>query len=227
MITSNINEILLKNEINEANKTTNLQSNFLNTLNTLSTLKSSSQNEARLIRDDSLTYLNIKGISLEEIDTLFKDEESKNMAKNLRIATLFTQDEILGQALFNTVLCQPFNLGYSYLFDRYEDKNNFLNSDSSLADLLNSSISNKLDNGNKKTTDVISQDRLDEILTTINSFNFISALSTTSKDQYGRYKDDEDNDYSFLYNDYSLKYQELIYKYEEIQAHNRNIIKQF
>ena len=221
MITSNINEILLKNEISEAKKTTNLQSNFLNTLRT------SSQNEATVIRDDSLTYSNIKGISLEEIDSLFEDEESKNMAKNLRISTLFTQDEILGQALFNTVLGQPFNLGYSYLFDRYEDKNNFLNSDSSLSDLLHNSISNKLDNGNKKATDVISQDRLDEILTTVNSFNFISALSTTSKDQYGRYKDDEDNDYSFLYNDYSLKYQELIYKYEEIQAHNRNIIKQF
>lgn len=221
MITSNINEILLKNEISEAKKTTNLQSNFLNTLRT------SSQNEATVIRDDSLTYSNIKGISLEEIDSLFEDEESKNMAKNLRISTLFTQDEILGQALFNTVLGQPFNLGYSYLFDRYEDKNNFLNSDSSLSDLLHNSISNKLDNGNKKATDVISQDRLDEILTTVNSFNFISALSTTSKDQYGRYKDDEDNDYSFLYNDYSLKYKELIYKYEEIQAHNRNIIKQF
>lgn len=221
MITSNINEILLKNGISEAKNTTNLQSNFLNTLRT------SSQNEATVIRDDSLTYSNIKGISLEEIDSLFEDEESKNMAKNLRISTLFTQDEILGQALFNTVLGQPFNLGYSYLFDRYEDKNNFLNSDSSLSDLLHNSISNKLDNGNKKATDVISQDRLDEILTTVSSFNFISALSTTSKDQYGRYKDDEDNDYSFLYNDYSLKYKELIYKYEEIQARNRNIIKQF
>jgi len=222
MITSNINEILLKNEITESNNNLNSSNDFLNTLTSTKI-----ENSSDITRDNSLTYSNIKGISLEEIDTLFEDEESRNMAKNLRLATLFTEDETLGQALFNTVMGEPFELGYSYLYDRYEDKNSFFNTDSSLADLLHSSISNKLDTGNKKTSDVISQDRLDEILTTVNSFNFVSALSTTSKDQYGKYKDDEDNDYSFLYNDYALKYQELIYKYEEIDLYNKNIIKQF
>jgi len=222
MITSNINEILLKNEITESNNNVNSSNDFLNTLTSTKI-----ENSSDITRDNSLTYSNIKGISLEEIDTLFEDEESRNMAKNLRLATLFTEDETLGQALFNTVMGEPFELGYSYLYDRYEDKNSFFNTDSSLADLLHSSISNKLDTGNKKTSDVISQDRLDEILTTVNSFNFVSALSTTSKDQYGKYKDDEDNDYSFLYNDYALKYQELIYKYEEIDLYNKNIIKQF
>ncbi|APW65602.1 hypothetical protein LPB137_06945 [Poseidonibacter parvus] len=222
MITSNINEILLKNEITESNNNVNSSNDFLNTLTSTKI-----ENSSDITRDNSLTYSNIKGISLEEIDTLFEDEESRNMAKNLRLATLFTEDETLGQALFNTVMGEPFELGYSYLYDRYEDKNSFFNTDSSLAELLHSSISNKLDTGNKKTSDVISQDRLDEILTTVNSFNFVSALSTTSKDQYGKYKDDEDNDYSFLYNDYALKYQELIYKYEEIDLYNKNIIKQF
>ncbi|WP_122893077.1 hypothetical protein [Arcobacter peruensis] len=222
MITSNINEILLKNEITESNNNKNPSNDFLNTLTSTKI-----ENSSDVKRDNSLTYSNIKGISLEEIDTLFEDEESNNIAKNLRLATLFTEDETLGQALFNTVMGEPFELGYSYLYDRYEDKNSFFNTDSSLADLLHSSISNKLDTGNKKTSDVISQDRLDEILTTVNSFNFVSALSTTSKDQYGKYKDDEDNDYSFLYNDYALKYQELLYKYEEIDLYNKNIIKQF
>jgi len=223
MISSTINEILLKNEITELNKTENSSIDFLNTLKN----SSQSDNSSDIIRDNSLTFTNIKGISLDEIDKLFEDEESKNMAKNLRLATLFTEDDTLGQALFNTVLGEPFELGYSYLYDRYEDKNSFFNTDSTLSELLHNSISNKLDIGNKKVTDVISQDRLDEILTTVNSFDFISALSTTSKDQYGRYEDDEDNDYSFLYNDYSLKYQELIYKYEEIDNYNKSIIKQF
>lgn len=226
MITSNINEILLKNEIKQSEKSINSDA-FLNSL--ISTSKTTNNDDTSINRNDSLTYENIKGITLEEIDTLFKDEESNQMAKNLRLATIFTQDDILGQALFNTVLGEPFDVGYSYLYDRYEDKNSFLNSSSSnsLADLLHSSISNKIDYGDKNTTDVISQDRLDEILTKVNSFSFVDALSSTTKDKYGRYKDEEENDYSFLYNDYALQYEQLKFKYEELDNINKNLIKQF
>ena len=226
MITSNINEILYKNELKESEKS--IKSNdFLNSL--ISTSKTEDSENKNIKRSDSLTYENIKGISLEEIDTIFKDEESKQIAKNLRLATLFTQDDILGQALFNTVLGQPFDLGHSYLYDRFEDKKSFLNTSSSnsLADLLHSSISNKIDNGDRKVTDVISQDRLDEILSSVNSFNFIDALSSTTKDEDGRYKDDEENNYSFLYNDYALQYEQLKFKYEELDNINKYLIKQF
>jgi hypothetical protein len=178
-------------------------------------------------KTDVLTYENIKGITLEEIDTLFKNEDDKNMAKNLRLSTLFSNDDYLSKALFKTVLGQAFNLGFSYLADRYEDKNMFLSlKNNSLSDLLFSSFTNKINNQNSKSTDVISQDRLDEILTAVNSFNFISSLSNTSKKGYDKYKD-EKNDYSFLYNDYNLKYQELLYKYQEFENINKNIIKQF
>ncbi len=221
MINSNINEIRFKALANQ-NNITSENSGFLNTIN------NTSSQDKNQTRTDALTFENIKGISIEEIDEIFKDEEKNQIAKNLRIATLFSQDDYLGQAMFNTVLGQPFNLGYSYLFDRYEDKHSYFssNKNNSLADLLHQTMTNKLDTGNKKPTDVISQDRLDEILTQVNSFNFISALSNTSKDQYGRYKD-EDNDYSFLYNDFSLQYEQLKYKYEELENINKNIIKQF
>ncbi|PRM97702.1 hypothetical protein AN286_07915 [Aliarcobacter cryaerophilus ATCC 43158] len=43
-------------------------------------------------RDDSLTFSNINGITLKEIDELFEDVEKKNLAKNLRLTTLFTND---------------------------------------------------------------------------------------------------------------------------------------
>ena len=100
---------------------------------------------------------------------------------------------------------QPFNVGFSYLSNSYEDKNMFLSSNTnSLADLLHESITQRVNNPNSNSTDVISQDRLDEILTKVNSFNFISALSNTSKKGYDKYKDKKD-DYSFLYNDYNLK----------------------
>ncbi|MAD41572.1 MAG: hypothetical protein CL623_04185 [Arcobacter sp.] len=226
MITSNINEILFKNEIKEVDKS--IKSNdFLNSL--ISTSKTTNNDDVSINRNNSLTYENIKGITLEEIDTFFKDEESNQMAKNLRLTTLFTQDDTLGQALFNTVLGEPFDIGYSYLYDRYEDKNSFLNTSSSnsLADLLYDSISKKIDNGDKKTTDIISQDRLDQILTKVNSFSFVDALSSTTRDEYGRYKDKEENDYSFLYNDYALQYEQLKFKYEELTNINKNLIKQF
>ncbi|MAC82812.1 MAG: hypothetical protein CL624_01625 [Arcobacter sp.] len=223
MITSTINEVLLKNELKESES-------LLKSKGFLDSLVSASKIEnINIPKTDSLTYDNIKGITLEEIEKIFVDDEDKIMAKNLRIATLFTEDTILGQALFNTVLGQTFDLGYSYLFDRYEDKNSFLNSSSSnsLADLLQSSISKKIDNNDKKVTDVISQDRLDEILTSVNSFDFLSALSTTTKDEYGRYKKEDENDYSFLYNDYALQYEQLKSKYEELDNINKNLIKQF
>jgi hypothetical protein len=222
MITSNID--LIKAQIATANNS-NISSNsglFLNNLINNSTTSTPSS------KTDSLSYENIKGITLEEIDTLFKNEDDKNMAKNLRIATLFSSDEYLSKALFNTVLGQPFNLGYSYLSDRYNDKSMFLSSKNSdnLFDLLHESISSKINNSNSKSTDVISQDKLDEILTKVNSFNFISALSNSSKKGYDKYKD-EKNDYSFLYNDYNLKYQELVYKYQELEDINKTLIKQY
>ena len=220
MITSNID--LIKAQIsNTINSTIGTTSNQF-----LSTLVNSS-NTTSSTRTNALTYENIKGISLEEINTLFINEDDKNMAKNLRLTTLFSNDDYLSKALFNTVLGQPFNLGYSYLSDRYNDKSMFLSSNSSsLADLLHESMTQKIVNSNAKSTDVISQDKLDEILTTVNSFNFISALSNTSKKGYDKYKDKK-NDYSFLYNDYNLKYQELVYKYQELENINKTLIKQY
>ncbi|MGE0050378.1 MAG: hypothetical protein AB7S49_02530 [Arcobacter sp.] len=189
---------------------------------------SSTNNTNSIVRTNDLTYENINGITLEEIDTLFENEDDKNMARNLRLATLFSSDENLSKALFNTVLGQPFNLGYTFLTDRYNDKNIFLSSNSSgsLFDLLEDSITNKINNTQTNSTDVISQDKLDEILTKVNSFDFLSALSSSSKKGYDKYKN-EKNDYSFLYNDYNLKYQELIYKYQDLENYNKNLIKQF
>ena len=221
MITSNINAIRATFQDTVTSTQNNTLTSFISTLVT-------NKEVSTTAKTDVLTYENIKGITLEEIDTLFKNEDNKNMAKNLRLATLFSNDDYLSKALFNTVLGQAFNLGFSYLTDRYEDKNMFLASKNSdnLFDLLHESISSKINNSNSKSTDVISQDKLDEILTKVKSFNFISALSNTSKKGYDKYKD-EKNDYSFLYNDYNLKYQELLYKYQEFENINKNIIKQF
>lgn len=221
MITSNIDSIMaqVSSSTNATNKITS--NTFLNNLVNNSALTQST------IKTNSLSYENIKGITLEEIDTLFTNEDDKNMAKNLRLATLFLSDDYLSKALFNTVLGQPFNIGFSYLSSSYEDKNMFLSSSkNSLADLLHESITQKVNNPNTNSTDVISQDKLDEILTKVNSFNFISALSNTSKKGYDKYKDKKD-DYSFLYNDYNLKYQELVYKYKELENINKTLIKQF
>lgn len=221
MITSNIDSIMaqVSSSTNATNKITS--NTFLNNLVNNSALTQST------IKTNSLSYENIKGITLEEIDTLFTNEDDKNMAKNLRLATLFLSDDYLSKALFNTVLGQPFNIGFSYLSSSYEDKNMFLSSSkNSLADLLHESITQKVNNPNTNSTDVISQDRLDEILTKVNSFNFISALSNISKKGYDKYEDKKD-DYSFLYNDYNLKYQELVYKYKELENINKTLIKQF
>lgn len=221
MITSNIDSILAKlnNTINS--ETQHSEESFKSNL-------VSNEQETQSLKTDALTFENIKGITPEEIDTLFKNENDKNMAKNLRIATLFTNDEHLSKALFNTVLGQSFNVGYSYLTDRYKDKDIFFNATNSdnLFDLLQESISAKINNKTTNSTDVIPQEQLDRVLTHVHSFNFVSALSNSSKRGYDKYKDDE-NDYSFLYADYNLKYQELMYKYQEQLDKSKTMIEQF
>ncbi|WP_072680232.1 hypothetical protein [Arcobacter sp. LA11] len=218
MITSNINEILLSSQLNQ-NLTNNNKELFLDSL------LNTKENKEK-VRTSDLTFNNIKGISLEEIETLFDNQEDKDMAKNLRLTTLFTEDKYLANALFNTVLGKPFELGYSYLFDMYEDKNTFFNSkNNSLSDLLHKSMTRRFEEDDKKPSDKISQNMIDKVLLAVNSFNFISTLSNSYKDQYDKYKDD--NEYSFLYNDYYLKYQELIYKYDEAKSIEESLISQF
>lgn len=222
MITSNINELELLANIKKDN---------LNNKNIdfIKDLKDSANEEFTTNKTSSLSYSNIKGISIQEIEHLFQNDNDKQMAKNLRLTTLFTSDEKLSQALFNTVLGYPFDVGYSFLNDRYNDKHNYfssLNGKSKLSDLLHDSITDKINNKSLKVTDQISQEKLDEILLEINSFSFLDAMRNTSKDQYDRYKD-EDDDYSFLYYDYNLQYQELIYKYKDLEEKTNNFISQF
>lgn len=217
MITSNIEQIILSSKINNEIEKNN-QEAFLNTL-------IDSKEEKSSQKTDELIYENIKGISLEEIETLFTSSEDKNLAKNLRLATLFTEDKYLGKALFNTVLGKPFDIGYNYLFDMYEDKDLFFKSkDNSLADLLHESVTNRFDE-DKKPYEKISQSKINEILAAVNSFSFVDALSSGYKDKYDKYKDD--NQYSFLYNDYYMKYQELSYKYNDLKNFDKSLIEQF
>jgi len=218
MITSNINELLFRTKLNQKEDSNNKRL-FLDSL------INQKVNENK-IRTDDFSFENIKGISLEEIDSLFKTEEDKEKAKNLRLTTLFSDDKYLSNALFNTVLGQPFDIGYSYLYDMYEDKNTFFNSKpDTLADLLHESMNSRIYDSDKKITDKIPQERINEILTAVNSFSFVDALSQGYNNQYDKYK--EDNQYSFLYNDYSLKYQELKYKYDELKSVDEKIINQY
>lgn len=178
-------------------------------------------------RDDSLTFFNINGITLKEIDELFKDVEKKNLAKNLRLTTLFTSDEKLANILFDTVLGKPFDIGFEYLSNRYSDKNNYLKSknsfgSSSLFDLLHKSMEYRLNSTNQSS---IRKEDLDDILLEVNSFDFISALSSSSKKGSNKYKNEEK--YSFLYKNYELEYKNIMEKYQDLDKKNLDIIKQF
>lgn len=107
---------------------------------------------------------------------LWETQEKKNLAKNLRLATLFTNDEKLANILFDTVLGKPFDSGFEYLSNRYSDKNSYLKSKSSfgsstLFDMLHKSMEYRLNSSNKSD---IKKEDLDDILLEINSFDFIS-----------------------------------------------------
>ncbi|MDX9961371.1 MAG: hypothetical protein RBS32_07870, partial [Aliarcobacter sp.] len=73
----------------------------------------------------------------------------------------------------------------------------------------------------------ISKEDLDEMLLKINSFNFVSALSSNAKKPYDKYDkyDKNKTDYSFLYNDFNLQYQELVYKHKQLENITKDINK--
>lgn len=98
MISSNYDILLFKTNVNN-----NLEKNIDNIFS--NSVENILNKDKR--RDNSLTFSNINGITLKEIDELFEDKEKKNLAKNLRLATLFTNDEKLANILFDTVLGKP------------------------------------------------------------------------------------------------------------------------
>jgi len=215
MITSNIQEILLKNNL--YNNNTQIKNEpFIDTL---------AQTSSELNFDD-ITYENILSLSLEQIETI-EDEDKKSLLKNLKLATMFSQDKNLSKAMYDSVLGKPFDLGYNYLYNMYEDKDLFFSSykKPNFSSLLTDIVSNRYDDGDKKITDKISQIKLNEILTVVNSFSFLDAFSSGYKDGYDKYKDE--NQYGFLYNDYYLQYQELMYKYQNNKNEELNILNNF
>ena len=219
MITSNINELLLKANI-QKDKTQKSETTFLDEVKNISV---NTQNSSKT---NSFSFENIDGITLEEIDSIFTNDKDKELAKNLRIATLFTEDKNLAKAMFNTVLGHPFSLGTTFLSNMYDDKHNYfksINSSTKLSDLLYETIVNKTSNQRLKPTEVISQEKLDEILLSVQSFDFLDTLSNSYKNSYEKYKDDEE-DYSFLYNDFNLQYEQLIEKYKEINNQNLRFV---
>jgi len=186
MISSNYDILLFKTNVNN-----NLEKNIDNIFS--NSVENILNKDKR--RDNSLTFSNINGITLKEIDELFEDKEKKNLAKNLRLATLFTNDEKLANILFDTVLGKPFDSGFEYL----SNKSSF--GSSTLFDMLHKSMEYRLNSSNKSD---IKKEDLDDILLEINSFDFISALSSSSKKGSKKYKDQEK--YSFLYKNYELEY---------------------
>lgn len=187
---------------------------FLNTINSI-------KNTTNI----SLTYEDIKTLSIEEIEEKYTDEDEKILAKNLKMATFFSKDEILSKTLFNFILKKPISSGYDYLSSKFSDKNNYLKAkfdNTSLFDLLHMSLSYSI-NGNKNN---ISKNDLDDILLKVNSFDFLDSLSSNYKKGYDKYKE-KNNKYSFLYDNYSKEYDEIIKNYKELEEINKSIIKQF
>jgi antitoxin component HigA of HigAB toxin-antitoxin module len=197
-----------KNEIKKSNN------DFLNTINSI---KNST--------DIELSYEEVKKLSLEDIEKNYEDGDKKTLLKTLKMATMFSKDEILTKTLFNTVSNMPIENSYDYLSSKFSDKSNYLKAKSeniSLFDLLHKSLSFSV-NGNKNS---ISKEDLDDILLQVNSFNFLESLSNNYKKGSDKYKKDNDR-YTFLYKDYAKDYEDIIKKYKDYESLDKSIIKQF
>ncbi len=213
MISTNF-EILSSSFENSKNEIKKSNNDFLNTINSI---KNST--------DIELSYEEVKKLSLEDIEKNYEDGDKKTLLKTLKMATMFSKDEILTKTLFNTVSNMPIENSYDYLSSKFSDKSNYLKAKSeniSLFDLLHKSLSFSV-NGNKNN---ISKEDLDDILLQVNSFNFLESLSNNYKKGSDKYKKDNDR-YTFLYKDYAKDYEDIIKKYKDYESLDKSIIKQF
>ncbi len=162
-------------------------------------------------------------MAFSEISTLFKNNKESQKIYNLKLATMFSNNINLSKALYYTVLEKPFNSGYEYMFRKYEDKSIFLNSNkNSLSKLLEESV--LYNSSSLNTAQKIPQQKLDEILSVVNSFNFITALSGSYKDLYNKNKD---NKYAIFYKNYNLEYLELMQKFQRYEQETKILLNQF
>lgn len=217
MINTNYN--ILNNQIDLEKSVIKAKENaFINTLNTLTTLKNSDTNS------EDLNFENILNTPFEKIDENFK-EEDREMARNLKLATMFSKDEILMQVMYDSVIKKDVNDGFNFLTNRYSDKSIYGKSNfgsSNIFDLLHKTITFNSDGTLKKE---IGKDELDDILLSVHSFNFLDSFSKSYKNGYDKYKDN--NRYSFLYNDGMIEYEKMINKYKDLESYQKSILKQF
>ncbi|AXH14927.1 hypothetical protein CP985_11485 [Malaciobacter mytili LMG 24559] len=170
-----------------------------------------------------ISFKNINNMAFSEISTLFKNNEESQKIYNLKLATMFSNNINLSKALYDTVLEKPFNSGYEYMFRKYEDKSIFLNSNkNSLSKLFEESV--LYNSSSLNTAQKIPQQKLDEILSVVNSFNFITALSGSYKDLYNKNKD---NKYAIFYKNYNLEYLELMQKFQRYEQETKILLNQF
>jgi hypothetical protein len=182
-----------------------------------------SDQPSSLPKSNALSFENIQGLTDNDIDVIFSNEQSRAMALNLKLATQFSSDPFLAKPLFNTVFSKDLNSGYEFLSHLYEDKKIFLDEPESLGELLELSIKSR--GKEKKITDKIAPEDLDMILTHVNSFNFVNALTNNTSNLKDKYQDDEN--YSLLFGDYHLEYEKLKIAYEDEKYKQMNMIKQF
>ncbi|RXJ93550.1 hypothetical protein CRV00_10725 [Malaciobacter molluscorum] len=165
--------------------------------------------------DSDFSYEKIVNTDLSDISSIYKNSEDIKRAKSLKIATMFSDNEILSKALYEKVFEKSLSNQHEYLFNIIQDKIVFLSSDSTtIEDLLQKSVKQriKLDN-TSKDLEQISPKYMNTILTYMNSISFINSMSNSYKSLSSIY--DKDDKYSILYNNHYLEYQFLIARFKE------------
>ncbi|RXJ86531.1 hypothetical protein [Arcobacter sp. CECT 8985] len=166
---------------------------------------------------EDFSFETIQKIPLNKIEDIYQTEHNIKKAKNLKIATMFTEDKSLSKALYEQVLNkQASNKDEEYLFDMIQDKIIFLSSDSTtLESLLQKSVESRVDlSSNEKILQRVTPSEINAVLSYVNAINFISSMGNTYESLNNRYLNKDDK-YSIFYNNHYLEYHFLIAKFKE------------
>ncbi|RXK00524.1 hypothetical protein CRU98_05025 [Arcobacter sp. CECT 8986] len=165
-------------------------------------------------KNSDFSYENIVNTPLNKISSLYENSEDIKKAKNLKIATMFSDNEILSKALYDKVYEMNSINQNNYLFNIIQDKIVFFSSDNTtIEDLLQKSVKERLASTSTNSLEQVPYEYINIVLTYANSISFINSMTSSYKSLSSRY--DKDDKYSVFYNNHYLEYNFLIARFKE------------
>lgn len=176
--------------------------------------------------DDPLNFENIKSLTLDEIRTKIAPQ-LQDEAKNLKLATLFSNDPIMQMTLFNTVNSGTYESNTSLLSNMFTHRNIFLNNQNDsmqMGAMLRKSILEQIDDPDIKAQQEKLEKEFNYTMMQFEMSEYFNSMLDFGRDEKEKNKDSQ---YGFLFNNFYEQYAMLESNYSDIKNMSDMMVAQY